>query len=323
MRRRDFIAAFGGAAATWPLAARAQQPVIGFLSSASPEPFTPMLAAFREGLGEMGYVEHQNLSIEYRWADGRFDRLQALAADLVRDKVNLIAAGGVPAAVTAKAATTTIPIVFNVGGDPIKLGLVTSINRPGGNATGINFLVNELIAKQFELLHEVVRDADVIAVLVNPGNADAETQLKDVDAAAQTTKLRIVVLKAGTASEIDAAFVSLAKHRANALVVGGDAFLTSRREQIVALATRYALPMVSPFRETVAAGALISYGASLTDAYRQFGSYAGKVLGGANAAELPVVQPTKFELTVNLKTAKALGLTIPGTVLARADEVIE
>jgi putative tryptophan/tyrosine transport system substrate-binding protein len=282
-----------------------------------------MLAAFRQALGESGYVADRNLSIQYRWAGGEVDRLQTLAADLVRNKVSMIAAGGIAAAVTAKATTTTIPIVFVVGGDPINLGLVASINRPGGNATGVNFLVNELIAKQFELLLELVRNADVIAVLVNPTNADAETQLKDIDTAAQTMKQKIVVLKASTPNEIDAAFASFPQHHASALVVGGDAFLTGRREQIVSLAKRYALPTVSIARESVALGGLISYGASVTDAYRQLGSYAGKILKGADPAELPVIQPTKFELAINLKTAKTLGITVPQSLLARADEVIE
>jgi putative tryptophan/tyrosine transport system substrate-binding protein len=326
MRRRELLALLGGAAIGWPLAARAQQkamPVIGYLGTTSPAPASPSLAAFRQGLSETGYVEGQNLAIEYRWAEGSYDRLPALAADLVGRKVDVIFAASGPAVLAAKNATSTIPIVFFTGGDPVADGLVTSLARPGANLTGVSVLATELTAKRLELLSELVPRAGVIALLVNPNNASAERVIRDVQEAARTKGLQLHVLKASSESEIDTAFASLVQLHAGALVVGADPFLSGRREQLVALASRHAVPAIYAWREFAASGGLISYGASLTAAYRLVGTYAGKVLKGAKPADLPVQQPTTFELVINLKTAKALGLDVPLQLQQRADEVIE
>jgi putative ABC transport system substrate-binding protein len=327
MRRRDLFALLGGAAVPWPLAARAQQkamPVIGFLNSTSPAPTAPLVAAFVQGLSETGYIEGQKLTIEYRWAEGRYDRLPALAADLVDRKVDLIATGGgIPSIRAAKNATSTIPIVFQVGTDPVAEGLVANLARPGGNLTGVSFLIVELMPKRLELLSELVPQARALALLVNPDNSNAKSIIRDIQEAARAKGMQIHILKAGTESEIDAAFASLVELHADALVVGADPFLTDRREQVVALASYHAVPAIYTVGEFAAAGGLISYGASLTSVFRQVGIYAGKILKGAKPADLPVQQPTKFELVINPKTAKALGLTVPQALLARADEVIE
>jgi ABC-type uncharacterized transport system substrate-binding protein len=326
MRRRDFIILLGGTALAWPLASRAQQkamPVIGYLGTNSPDPASP-LAAFRQGLSETGYVEGQNLAIEYRWAEGHYDRLPALSADLVGRKVDVIFAASTPAGLEAKNATSTIPIVFFSGGDPVKDGLIASLARPGGNLTGFSNLTSELNPKRLELISELVPQARVIALLVNPSNPGfTERVMRDVEEAARAKGVQLPVLKAGTESEIDAAFPTLVEPHAGALFVGGDPFFNSRREQLVALASRHAVPAIYERREFVAAGGLISYGPSLTAAFRLIGTYAGKILKGAKPADLPVQQPTKFELVINLKTAKALGLTVPQALLMRADEVIE
>ena len=327
MKRRDLIIALGGALA-WPLAARAQQkamPVVGFLSTgnASPGPVAPLVAAFRQGLSETGYVEGQNVTIEYRWAEGHYDRLPALAADLVGRKVDVIVStGGTPTALAAKNATSTIPIVFRAGTDPVGDGLVASLARPGGNLTGVSMIIDELTPKRLELLSELVLQAKVIALLVNPKNPATENVMRDVQEAARVKGLQLPILKANSESEIDAAFATLVQLQAGALVVAADPFLTSRREQLVALATRHAVPAIYAWREFAEAGGLISYGSSLTTAFRQLGNYAGKILKGAKPADLPVQQPTRFELVINLKTAKALRLTIPQSLLLRADDVI-
>jgi putative ABC transport system substrate-binding protein len=312
----------------WPSALRAQQkakPVIGFLGLASPGPFAPFVVAFHQGLSETGYVEGQNLAIEYRWAEGRYDRLPALAADLVERKVDVIAAtGGNASARAAKNATSTIPIVFTGGGDLLGAGLITSLARPGGNLTGVTFMTTELMPKRLELLSELVPQARVIALLVNPNNAaSAEQMSQDVQKAADAKGVQLHILKAGAESEIDAAFASLVQLPAGALIVGSDALFNSRRDQLVALAARHAVPAIYEWREFAAAGGLISYGTSLTGTWRRAGIYVGRILMGAKAADLPVEQPTKFELVVNLNTANALGLTVPPSILARADEVIE
>jgi len=325
MRRREFIALLGGAAA-WPFVARAQQPampVIGLLTATSPAPFAPLMNAFRQGLSEAGYVEGQNLAIEYRWAEGHYDRLPALAADLVRRKVDLIVAMNPPPALAAKNATSTIPIVFRGGDDPVGDGLVASLARPGGNLTGVS-LADDVTAKRLELLSELVPRAGMIALLVNPNNPIyAERVIRDVQEAARTKGLQVHVLKAGSESEIDNAFASLVQLHVDALVVAGDPFLSSRREQLVALASRHAVPSSYAWREFAASGGLISYGPSLTSALRLLGAYAGKVLKGAKPADLPVQQSRTFELVINLKAAKALGITVPHSMLLRADEVIE
>jgi putative tryptophan/tyrosine transport system substrate-binding protein len=326
MNRRELMLLLGGAMTAAP-ALRAQQktmPVIGFLSGASPAPFAPLVAAFHQGLSETGYVEGQNVAIEYRWAEGSYDRLPALAGDLVGRKVDLIvAAAGSPSALAAKSATSTIPIVFTGIGDPVAIGLVASLARPGGNVTGFGNLVVEMMPKRLELLSELVPQAAVIALLVNPNSAVAEHMTREVHEAARARGVQLSVLKAGTEREIDAAFASLAELHAGALVVGPDPVFFSHREQLLALASRHAVPAIYDWREFVATGGLISYGASLAAIYRQVGIYAGTILKGAKPADLPVQRPTTFELVVNLNTAKALGLTVPPSILARADEVIE
>jgi ABC-type uncharacterized transport system substrate-binding protein len=326
MRRRELMFLLGGAI-TWPRALRAQQkamPVIGYLSSMPPGPAAPLVAAFRQGLGETGYVEGRNVAFEYRFAEGHYDRLPALAADLVGRKVDVIVTqGGISPARAAKSATSTIPIVFSVGGDPVALGLVTSFARPGGNLTGFSMLTGELNPKRLEMISDLVPQARVIALLVNPNHPNAERIIGDAQEAARAKGVQLPILKAATESEIDAAFASLVQLHAGALVVGNDPFFNSRREQVVALASRHAVPAIYEWREFADAGGLVSYGTSITSVYRQLGTYAGKILEGAKPADLPVQQPTRFELVINLKTAKALGLTVPQSLFARADEVIE
>jgi ABC-type uncharacterized transport system substrate-binding protein len=327
VKRREFITLLGGAAA-WPLAARAQQPampVIGFLDPRSADAMTERLRGFRRGLKDTGYVEGENVSIEYRWAENQMDRLPALAAELVRRQVAVIvSSGSVAAASAAKAATVMIPIVFLVPEDPVKLGLVASLARPGGNLTGINFFLGELTAKRLELLRELVPGAAHVAVLVNPANAaNTETTLRDVEPAARTMGLQIQVLNASTSREIDAAFATIARERPDALFVGNDAFFNARRVQLVLLAGRHGLPAIYWDREFAEAGGLMTYGSNIVDVYRQVGDYAGRILKGAKPADLPVVQSSKFELVINAQTARMLGLTVPPTLLAAADEVIE
>ena len=326
MRRREFIALLGGAA-VWPLAARAQQPalpVIGYLNFGSPEFDTARLTGLRRGLSQTGYVEGRNLVIEYRWAGNQTDRLPALAAELVQLRVAVIVAAGSRPALAAKAATTSIPIVFGVGADPVQLGLVASLNRPGGNLTGFNAYSSELGAKGLALLHELVPSAATIGFLENPNKpATFELTTRDVLAAAPVIGLRVQVLKAGTDREIDAAFVSLAQARTGALLVPADIFFNNRRERLIELAAHHGIPTMYPYHEFVVAGGLISYGTSLMDAYREVGLYTARILKGEKPADLPVIQATKLELIINLKTAKALGLQIPDRLLALADEVIE
>ena len=325
MKRRDFITLVGGAAA-WPLAARAQQsiPVIGFLHSASPGPFASPVVAFRQGLSETGYIEGQNVAIEYRWAEGQYDRLPALAADLIGRKVKVIVAmAGNGPAQAAKAATASIPIVFVSSGDPVSAGLVASFNRPGGNVTGVSWIATALVPKQLELLRRSARNPAVIGALVNPTYPDHNLQLHELQEAGATIGQQIDVVRAGTARDIDTAFASLVQRGAGALIVANDPFFLNGRDQIVALAARHTTPTMYFSREFTAAGGLLSYGASPIDAARQGGIYAGKILKGEKPADLPVMQTTKFEFVINLKTAKALGLTMPTALLVRADEVIE
>jgi putative ABC transport system substrate-binding protein len=326
MQRREFISLLGGAAAMWPLAARAQQsamPVIGFLNSGSPGPYRHLVAGFQQGLKETGYVEGQNVMIEYRWAEGQHNRLPGMAADLVRRQVNVIAAMTTPAALAAEAAATTIPVVFDTAGDPVRLGLVVSLNRPGRNVTGITQLGSELVAKRLGLMRDLIPTATIIGLLVNPTDPRTKTQIKDVQEAARALGLQIHVLNATTEGEINTAFAKLAELRAGALIVGTGELFNSRPEKLVSLAALQALPAIYQAREFAAAGGLMSYGASRTDAYRQAGIYTGRVLKGEKPADLPVVQSIKFELVINLKTAKALGLNIPSGVSSIADEVIE
>ncbi len=328
MRRREFIRLLGGAAVAWPLAAGAQQvamPVIGFLHGQSRDAFADRLRGFHRGLKDSGYVEGENVTIVYRWGENQIDRLPALADDLVRRQVAVIAAaGGIAAILAAQAATTTIPIVFTIIDDPVKLGLVASLARPGGNLTGINFLSGEVVAKRLELLRELVPAATRVAVLVNPTNGvDAETTVRDVAAAALTIGFQIQVLNASTSREIATAFATFVRERPDALFVGPDPFFGGRRVQLATLATRHAIPTAYALRDYAEAGGLMSYGANVADAYRQVGVYAGRILKGAKPADLPVVQASKFELVINTVTARMLGLTVPPTLLARADEVIE
>jgi putative ABC transport system substrate-binding protein len=325
MKRRKFIALIGGAAA-WPLAARAQQgamPVIGFLTNGSPDSHGPMAAAFRRGLAESGFVEGQNVAIEYRWAEGKNDRLPVLANDLVRAQAAVIFAGGPPTALAVKAATSAIPIVFTSGEDPIKMGLVASFNRPGGNVTGIVVLIDLLGAKRLGLLRDLVPTDTLIAVLLNPNETSFETQLKDVQDAARVSGQQIHLLRASTEREIDFAFATARELKAGAMLVGVNFFYTIRREQIAMQAARAAIPVIYGQREFISAGGLMSYAANLADAHREAGIYAARILKGARPADLPVVQVSKLELVINLKTARTLGLTIPPGILAIADEVIE
>jgi putative ABC transport system substrate-binding protein len=327
MRRREFISLLGGAAAAWPFAVRAQQaalPVIGFLSGRSSGEAAYAVAAFHRGLKALGYVEGADVAIEYRWADGAYDRLPGLAADLVRRRVTVIATtGGHIAGLAAKAATSSIPIVFGAGEDPVALGLVTSINRPGGNATGVYVFLAEMDAKRLELLRELVPNPTLIAALLNPTWSRFRTVSKEIAEAARAAGHRIELVDASNEREIHSAFKRIEQLRAQALLVGADPFFNARREQLVTLANHYAIPAIYEVREFADAGGLMSYGTSLTDAYRQIGVYTGRILKGEKPAELPVVQSTKFELVINLKTAKTLGIEVPPTLLARADEVIE
>jgi putative tryptophan/tyrosine transport system substrate-binding protein len=328
MRRREFITLFGGAAATWPLTARAQQPampVVGFIRDGSADGSARFVAAFRKGLNETGYVEGQNVTVEYHWLEGQYDRLPALITDLVRRQVAVIATPGfTPAALAAKAATATIPIVFGVTQDPVQLGLVASLARPGGNATGINFFANEVVAKRLRLLHDSVPKAVRVALLINPANGpSAESTLRAVQEAAPTIGLQIQILNASTIGEIDAAFATLAHERPDALFVAGDSFFTSRRVQFATLTTRDRIPAAYGQRDFVAAGGLMSYGTDLADMFHQVGVYTGSILKGAKPADLPVLQSTKFEFVINLQTARALGIEVPPGVLSIADEVIE
>jgi putative tryptophan/tyrosine transport system substrate-binding protein len=327
MRRREFITVFGAAAAALPLAARAQQsamPVIGFINAGSPDGLTDRVRQFRQGMKEIGYIEGENVTIEYRWGENQIDRVPALVTELIRRQVAVIVAtGGSDPALAAKAGTTTIPIVFTIPEDPVRLGLVASLARPGGNATGINFFSNELIAKRLELLRELVPAARRVAVLVNPTDANAETVLRDVGTATRAMGLQIQILNVSTSRDIDATYATFARERPDAVFVSGGSLFVSRRVQLVLLSARHAVPASYGSREYAEIGGLMSYGTSLTDAYRQVGIYAGRILKGAKPADLPVMQATKFELVINHAAARILGLTVPPALLARADEVIE
>jgi ABC-type uncharacterized transport system substrate-binding protein len=325
IERRRFLATLGSAAA-WPLAARGQQPampVIGFLNGASPEGYAPYVAAFRQGLKEAGYVEGQNTTIEYRWAEGHYDQLPALASDLIQHKVTVIAATSSPAARAAKAATSTVPIVFTTGDDPVKLGLVASLNQPGGNVTGVSNLIVELGSKQVGLLRELAPGTTAIAVLTNPNFPGTERQLRDVEVAARVLGLKLMVLRASSERETETAFATMARQSGVALLVGVDPFLLERREHIVALAARHAIPAIYAVREFAVAGGLMSYGSDFAGSYRQAGIYTGRIVRGEKPADLPVQRSTKFEFVINFKTAKALGLAVPNSMQLLADEVIE
>ena len=326
LKRREFIALLGGSAAAWPRAARAQQPavpVVGYLNGESPDPVADNLRALRQGLKDLDYVERQNVEFEYRWAENQYDRLPALAADLVRRQVSVIVASGNAAAMAAKAASSTIPIVFSIGGDPVKLGLVASLDRPGGNVTGVSFLSTTTAATRLQMLHEAVPKAAVIGALMNPSNPNAEPNTRETQEAARMLGLQLHVLNAGTDREIDAAFATLAQRHVGALVIDGDPFFSDRIEQLAALTLRHAIPAISTIRDFAGVGGLMTYDGSNAEANRLAGDYAGRILNGDKPADLPVQQSTKVELVINLKTAKALGLAFPLTLLDRADEVIE
>jgi ABC-type uncharacterized transport system substrate-binding protein len=325
-KRREFITLFGGAAVSVPLAARAQQPpvpIVGFLSYASPDTFAHVAEAVRRGLKEAGYVEGQNVLIEYRWAEGHYDRLPVMAADLVRSQVAVILAGGNVAAQVAKKATATIPIVFTSGADPVATGLVRSLSRPEANLTGANLMAPEMAVKRLELIRDLLPNARAVAMIINPNYPGAETEMAEVEDAGRIIGLQTQRVTASNERDLDAAFATIGERRVDAVIVGADGFFVTRREQIAALATRYAMPSIYPFPDYAAAGGLMTYGASLTDVYRQAGVYTGRVLKGAKPADLPVMRPVKFEFVINLKTAKALGLTFPPSFHLRADEVIE
>ena len=327
MKRREFITLIGGAAAAWPLAARAEQPmmpVIGFLGGGAPDAFAHVVGAFRQGLYETGFAEGQNVTIEYRWAEGQYDRLPELVAELVgRPVVVIVATGGDVGVRAAKEATTALPIVFTSGSDPVAAGFVSSLNRPGGNLTGVSLFVSVLEVKKLDLLRELVPTAAVIGFLLNPNNPRADVDTADMQAAARALGKQLLILKAGSENDLDAVLTNLAQQRVDALVVHTEPFFLSRRDHLVELAARHSIPTIYGLREFAAAGGLISYGTKLSDSYRQVGIYTGKILKGEKPVDLPVVQPTKFEFVINLKTAKALGLEVPSTLLARADEVIE
>ena len=326
MKRREFITLLGGAAAAWPLAGRAQggMPVIGFMHTASADRFTHLVSAFRAGLKEAGYIEGQNVVIEYRWAEGQYDRLPKFAADLVARQVSVLAAtGGDQSGLAAKATNTTIPIVFEVGGDPVQLGLVASLNRPGGNLTGTTLLSAELAPKRLELLHDLVPKAINVALLVNPTSPDADAQAKELQAVAPAVGMQVQVFQAGNDSDLDDAFAAMAERNANALVLQADPFFTNRRDRLVSLANRHAIPAMYPFREFATAGGLMTYGADIAEVFRETGVYTGRILRGQSPADLPVLQPTKFDLVLNLKAAKALGITVPLTLQMTANDVIE
>jgi putative ABC transport system substrate-binding protein len=326
LKRREFITLLGGTAAIWPLAARAQQravPAIGFLSGESPGMWRDFVAAFHRGLEETGYVEGRNVTIQYRWAEDQYDRLRALADDLVQRRVAVIAAGDNVSALAAKAATAAVPIVFRTGSDPVQLGLVASFNRPGGNITGVGFFGSQVGSKRLELLHQIAPKVAVIAMLADPGTPSNKTQIGEAQGAAHAMGLELIVLTASTERDIDTAFTTLVQRQARAVLIGSSPFLGSRTDQIVVLAARHALPAISSSRDYVTAGGLISYGTSFADSFRQVGIYTGRILNGSKPSDLPVEQTTKFELVINLKTAKTFGITIPPGVLSIADEVIE
>jgi putative ABC transport system substrate-binding protein len=327
MQRREFITLIGGAAAGWPLAARAQQPampVIGFLNSASPQPFENYVAGFRAGLKETGYVDGQNVVIEFRWAEGHYDQLPGMAADLVRRKVAvLVSTGGTPSVMAAKAATTTVPIVFTIGGDPVRFGIVTSLSRPGGNMTGVNMLATQMETKRLGLLRALVPKAELIAILLNPNNPLATDQMREIQEAARALGQQIHILPASSESEINAAFATVVQLHAAAMLVGADPFFNSQHDKIIALAARHAIPAIYEQRDHALAGGLMSYGTSFRDGYRQAGIYVGRILKGEKPGDLPVVQSTKFEFVINLKTAKALRIEVPPNLSAEADEIIE